>query len=186
MSPSSETAAAQGGAGQAASASAAPAEDANDAGEHRAGAVATSVFVASLALWAGAAVFLSAGVLPLLFTSLEPAEAGRIAALVFPLYFRAGLVLGVVATLAAWRLARGGGRRWQGVVALVACMTLAQGWSALAIHPEMAGIRGDDAHIERFQELHTLSVRLNGVVLVGGLMLLAGSGLLLSRRRGPA
>lgn len=183
MSPSSETAAAQGGAGQAACASA---PRADDAAEHRAGAVATSVFVASLALWAGAAVFLSAGVLPLLFTSLEPAEAGRIAALVFPLYFRAGLVLGVVATLAAWRLARGGGRRWQGVVALVACMTLAQGWSALAIHPEMAGIRGDDDHIERFQELHTLSVRLNGVVLVGGLLLLAGSGLLLSRRRGPA
>jgi uncharacterized integral membrane protein len=122
-------------------------------------------------------------VLPVLFTSLEPSEAGRIAALVFPIYFRAGLVVGIVSTVSAALLARSGGRRWQAVFALVLCMTLAQGWSALVIHPEMATIRGVAEQVERFQSLHALSVRLNGVVLAGGMLLLASGGFLLSPRR---
>lgn len=145
---------------------------------------AVSLLLTSVGLWIGAAVFLSAGVLPLLFVNLDSAEAGRIAALVFPLYFRAGLVLGVVATLAAAVVARGGGRRWTAVVVALAVMTLAQGWSAVVIHPEMAAIRGIDAEVARFQQLHELSVRLNSIVLVGGAVLLLGSGLLFTRSRG--
>ncbi|MFN2425097.1 MAG: DUF4149 domain-containing protein [Candidatus Binatia bacterium] len=145
-----------------------------------------SVFVASLALWVGAAVFLSAAVLPILFMNLEPSEAGKIAALVFPIYFQAGLVVGVVATACSLMLARAGGRRWQVVFAVVACMTLAQGWSALVIHPEMAGIRGVADQVARFQQLHVLSVRLNSVVLAGGMLLLGAAGFLLSPRRARA
>ncbi len=150
----------------------------------RAPAWSVSVLITSVALWIGAAVYLSAGVLPLLFMNLEPAEAGRIAALVFPLYFRAGLALGLVATLAAAVVARGGGRRWAGVMALLAAMTLAQGWSAVVVHPEMAAIRGVEAELARFQQLHALSVRLNSIVLFGGGLLLVGSGFLFSRNRG--
>lgn len=145
-----------------------------------------TLFLTSVGLWVGAAGFFSAGVLPVLFTSLEPAEAGRIAALLFPVYFRAGLAVGVVACLAALRLARGGGRKWQAVVALLATMTASQAWSTLAIHPEMAAIRGDVARVERFQQLHRQSVRLNAVVLGGGILLLLSGGLLFERRRSEA
>jgi hypothetical protein len=145
-----------------------------------------SLFLASLALWVGAAVYLSAGVLPVLFTSLEPADAGRIAALVFPIYFRAGLVVGIVATASAALLARREGGRWRAVFALLVCMTLAQGWSAVVLHPEMARIRGVAEQVERFQYLHALSVRLNGIVLAGGMLLLAAGGFLLAPRRGRA
>jgi hypothetical protein len=75
---------------------------------------------------------------------------------------------------------------WKGVVALVVAMTLAQGWSAVVVHPEMARIRGIDSEVARFQDLHKLSVRLNSVVLGGGVLLLAASGVLFSRRRAAA
>jgi hypothetical protein len=145
-----------------------------------------SLFLTSLALWVGATVFFSGGVLPVLFMNLEPSDAGRIAALIFPLYFRAGLVVGIVTTVLSTMLARIGGRRWLAVSVLLACMTLAQGWSALVVHPEMARLRGVAEQVERFQQLHVLSVRLNGVVLGGGLLLLVASGFLFSPRRARA
>lgn len=145
-----------------------------------------SLFVTSLALWIGAAAFLTGGVMPALFFNLEPSDAGRIAALVFPIYFRAGLAVGIVTTIAAALLARGQGTLWKGVLGLVVVMTLAQGWSAVVLHPEMQRIRGMDSEVARFQQLHKLSVRLNSVVLGGGVLLLAASGVLFSRRRAAA
>ena len=147
---------------------------------------AVSLFVGSLALWVGAAVFLSAGVLPVLFANMDSSAAGGIAALIFPVYFRAGLAVGVVACTAAFVLARRGGRRWQAVFALLVCMTAAQAWAALVVHPEMARIRGVEVQVERFQQLHRLSVRLNSVVLGGGVLLIAAAGFLFSQRRGEA
>lgn len=141
-------------------------------------------FATSLGLWTGAVVFLSAGVMPVLFMNLEPSDAGRIAALIFPVYFRAGLALGVIACVAAFALMRSGGRLWQAVFGALIVMTLAQAWTTLVIHPEMSRIRGVESSVERFQQLHRLSVRLNSVVLGGGLLLLGGSALLLSRRHG--
>lgn len=145
-----------------------------------------SLFVAATGLWIGAAVFFSGGVLPLLFVNLEPSEAGRVAALLFPAYFRAGLATGVVAAVTACRLARGGGRLWRAAAGLLLAMTLAQGWSALVVHPEMAAIRGVAGREDRFQQLHRLSVRLNAVVLVGGMLLMAAGGWLLTVRRDDA
>jgi hypothetical protein len=142
-----------------------------------------SIFLVSLALWIGATVFLSGGVLPVLFLNLEPHDAGRIAALIFPIYFRAGLVAGVIATAAAAVLARDGGRRWKAVLLVLVVMTVAQAWSTIVVLPEIARIRGMESEVERFQQLHRLSVRLNGVVLVGGVLLLASGGFLLTRRR---
>lgn len=161
-------------------------DDFQRSGADTAPAWAVSLFVTSLALWVGAAAFLTAGVMPALFLNLAPSEAGHIASLVFPIYFRAGLVVGLVASLAAGVLSRGGGRRWQATLALLLVMTAAQGWSALVVHPEMARIRGVDAEASRFQQLHRLSVRLNGVVLAGGLVLVGAGGFLLSRRRDQA
>lgn len=143
---------------------------------------AVSLFVSALGLWMGAATFFSAVVLPTLFMNLETSEAGSIAALLFPFYFRVGLGLGVVSTAAAAMVGRGGGRRWHLVVALLALATAAQAWTTLVIHPEMATIRGVDSEVPRFQSLHQLSVRLNGVVLGVGMLTLLGGGFLLRRR----
>lgn len=104
-----------------------------------------SLFVTALGLWVGAAAFVSAGVLPVLFLNLETAEAGRIAALIFPVYFRASLVVGVIASAAALAISRSAGRAWLYAFAVLVVMTLAQAWTTLSIHPEMAQIRGVDS-----------------------------------------
>ncbi len=150
------------------------------------GALATGVFVTALALWVGSAAFYSGVVLPVLFINLAATEAGAIAALVFPWYFRVGCVLGVIVTAAAWRLARGAGRWWQLATAVLAAMTASQLYSTLVVFPEVALLRGNRDQLERFAALHQLSVHLNAVVLVGGILILCGSGLLLSRRERPA
>ncbi|HEY2775456.1 MAG TPA: DUF4149 domain-containing protein [Candidatus Binatia bacterium] len=145
-----------------------------------------SIYVFSLSLWIGGSAFFTAGVLPALFLNMPPSDAGRIAAIVFPIYFRAGLAVGVVATLSAWALSRGGGRRWHAAFMLLLVMVASQAWTTLVIHPEMARIRGVEAEVPRFQELHHRSVNLNAVVLGGGIVLLALSGRLLARRRDDA
>lgn len=154
----------------------------DDSSSGRLEPVLVSLLCVSVALWVGAAAFFSGGVLPTLFLNLETSEAGRIAALLFPAYFRAGLAAGVVATSVSLILARGAGRPWKVVALVLAAMTLCQAWSTLVLHPEMAAIRGVDASIARFQELHRLSVRLNGVVLGGGFLLVAAAGRLFRRR----
>lgn len=143
---------------------------------------AVAFFVGSISLWIGGAAFFSGVVLPLLFVNLPPADAGSVAALLFPSYFRVGLTLGLVATVSAGVLCSDGSRRWRWTLALVATMTLAQAWSALVVHPEMASLRGSVEGAARFQDLHRLSVRLNAVVLAGGAALLAAAGGLFSRR----
>lgn len=147
------------------------------------GAAVTAVFLTAVSLWMGTAAFYSAVVLPVLFTHLPSDQAGAIAALVFPWYFRIGAVLGVIATAAALRMCSGAGIAWRVAAVVLAAMTAAQLYSTLIVHPEVARLRADNAvQGERFQELHRLSVRLNGVVLVGGCLLLSTSGLLLRRR----
>lgn len=118
--------------------------------------------------------------------NLEPHHAGEIAALIFPIYFDAGLVAGVITTAAAAGIAARGERRWKIAFGVLVVMTVAQAWSALVVFPEIARLRGVDSEVARFQDLHHLSVRLNGVVLCGGILLLAASGLMLARRRDGA
>ncbi|HYB97763.1 MAG TPA: DUF4149 domain-containing protein [Candidatus Limnocylindrales bacterium] len=137
-----------------------------------------------MALWIGGSVFFSALVLPVLFINMpSPSEAGAVAALLFPIYFRAGLACSLIALVLALVLARGAGRLWQAAVLVVAVMAAVQAYSALLLHPEMAGLRGRPEHVERFQALHRRSVQLNNVVLAAGMALLLSSGVLLLGRR---
>ena len=148
-----------------------------------------SVFVTTLSGWLGSAVFFSAVVLPTLFINLEPAVAGEIATLIFPLYYRFGLACGLILLGACVVAARhetttAGSVRvgWWAAVATVALMLLCQAYAELVIRPEMSEIRVLADARPAFDALHRLSVRLNAVVLAGGLALAAGSGFLLGRR----
>ncbi len=55
-----------------------------------------SLYLLALGAWVGAMLFFSAVVLPLLFTQLGPGEAGPIAALIFPYYYKVGLAAAVL------------------------------------------------------------------------------------------
>jgi hypothetical protein len=135
------------------------------------------LFVTSVGLWAGAGIFFSLVVLPTLFIHMESADAGRIAALLFPAYYAFGIGTGVLSLLAAAMLARSREPALAVVLAL-AC----QGYATASIRPKMHELRGMPTGVEEFQRLHRLSVRLNSVVLVvsGGLLL--ASAKLIGRR----
>ncbi|HYC54865.1 MAG TPA: DUF4149 domain-containing protein [Candidatus Binatia bacterium] len=143
-----------------------------------------SAFVTVLAIWIGGSITFSALVLPVLFIKMpSPAEAGAVAALLFPYYFRAGLACSLALLAIAAALARGAGRLWQAAIVIVAVLAAVQAYSAFLLQPEMAGLRGKPEHTARFQTLHRRSVQLNNVVLAGGMALLLSSGVLLLGRR---
>jgi hypothetical protein len=151
-------------------------------GSMNAAVVLRTLYLLALGLWVGAAVFFSAVVLPLLFTSMEPARAGEIAALVFPYYFRFGAALGALLLGTAIVIALRDRGVWRGVALAAAVMFGCQAYAAFVLHPEMAAIREIESERPRFDALHHRSVRLNGVVLIGGLALMLSSGWLLARR----
>ena len=144
--------------------------------------IAQTLFVFALAMWIGSAAFFSLVVLPVLFTKLDTASAGAVAALLFPYYYRFGvavgaLLLGTTAYLAA--RARG---PWRAAAALASLMVACQAYAAFSLHPRVAALRGSAVERPRFDALHRRSVRLNGVVLGGGLILAFSSGYLLGKR----
>ena len=140
------------------------------------------LFVTSIGLWAGTAVFFSGVVLPTLFVGLETTVAGATAALLFPGYYAFCLAVGCSATVAAAYFARAWGRAWRGVLfALVVAMGC-QAYAAGEIRPRMSELRGSIDGVSEFQRLHRLSVRLNAVVLLVTTGILIASGTLLERR----
>lgn len=141
-----------------------------------------SLFIAALVAWIGAAVFFSLVVLPSLFINLETARAGEVAALLFPRYFQFGTAAGLLLLASSSYMARGGEPRWQVAAIVVAVMLACQLYSTFVVHPQIAELRGIESMKAAFDSLHKLSVRLNAVVLLGGIGLVAGSGVLFERR----
>ena len=143
----------------------------------------SSLFVLSLVGWIGGAAFYSLLVLPILFTRLAPAEAGSIAALIFPAYYYWGLVFGVLMLAVTLVQAARGRRGWRPAAILTSIMLACQVVAAFVVHPRMQDLRETPGGRTAFQKLHVRSVRLNSVVLLGGLCLVIGSGRLVGDRR---
>jgi hypothetical protein len=143
---------------------------------------ARGLFVTSAGLWAGAGVFFSLVTLPTLFMNMESADAGRIAALLFPGYYAFSLGAGALLLAAVAILARGGGRPWCGVALAVMLGLACHAYATASVRPRMGELRGLPTGVEEFQRLHRASVRLNTVVLVISFALLGGSAKLLDRR----
>jgi hypothetical protein len=141
-----------------------------------------AALIGALVVWLGATFFFSLVVLPSLFINLERAQAGAVAALLFPLYYRVGTAAGVVALLTALLLARGAGLVWRAATLTITVMLACQLYSTFVLHPRVAALRGDAAHSAEFEALHRRSVRYNGIVLFGGLALIGASGLLFDKR----
>jgi len=149
-------------------------------------AILRSLYVATLAIFVGSVVFFSLLVLPTLFVNLGTSEAGRIAALLFPAYYKAGLVCAMLLLVIVLSLAVTAApefrRAWVVTAFTVAVMLAAQAYGALVIHPQVASLRGIASARADFDHLHRLAVRFNGVVLVGGMGLVFASGYLLNKR----
>jgi hypothetical protein len=115
--------------------------------------------------------------------NMEPADAGRTAALLFPGYYAFGLGAGALLLAAvAILVARGSGRHWYGIALAVMLGLACHAYATTSVRPRMGELRGLPTGVEEFQRLHRVSVRLNAVALIISFALLAGSAKLLDRR----
>ena len=142
-------------------------------------------FLYSLALsfWIGGATLFTFILTPRLFNACSRDMAGNIVGLLFPGYFRWGLVCGVVALLCKLI---GRGRFSMATVILLLAMLLLTATQAFVIEPKAATIKQhiasfdttpkDDPHRVQFRQLHGLSMAANlAVITCGVLLILLGS-----------
>jgi len=136
-----------------------------------------SVYAIALAAWVGAILFFSFGVAPIIFRVLAPDQAAKFVRALFPRYYAWGSYCGAIA-LASYI---GGvmthpelrGPRVLAVALPLLVGTLIMLYCGNGLTPAINSAR--DAGPEqkgKFDRLHKLSVRLNGVVLLAGLALL--------------
>lgn len=133
----------------------------------------------ALGFWLGATIFFFL-VLVKLFNVL-PAEAGRAASAMFPVYYVTGTYCAVIALVASLFLALSGWTRSRlkrllplFLVVAMAGVNYYAGWVVLpeaqAVQVRIVENKGSEAEIaqnrKRFQELHRLSTQLFGTVIV--------------------
>jgi len=123
----------------------------------------------AMVLWMGAIVFFSFFVAPVLARALEPAAFSRVVRTIFPRYYALGAVCGLA--LLGIAVARGALWVWNGparaAAVLFAVLTLVQILARQWLTPAINAARDAGASGQaRFDRLHALSVRLNGLVLV--------------------
>lgn len=151
--------------------------------------IANGIRQLALVVWVGSVLFFTLVVAPLLFQSLPPEEAGRAVSAIFPSYYAVGAVCAVLLLIVDGRELWAGRaasqvRKSVWIVGLMLACTL---YAGLVVLPRAADaklrMRGDDesATIARaeFRSAHGLSMGLNGIVLLGGVALVALS----ARRR---
>jgi uncharacterized membrane protein len=130
-------------------------------------------------VWVGGVVFFSFVAAPRLFQTLPREEAGRAVSAIFPTYYMLGYVCGTLLIVTALVLfAAGRNRRWlvSGVVGAV--MLGSSLYAGMVVQPRAHALRSQlavtaaDAPVHAdFDRLHRLAVQLNGVVLIGGLLI---------------
>ena len=152
--------------------------------------IATFLYLLCLGSWIGAIVFFSFFTAPIVFSRLPVAEAGKVVSGIFPLYYALGYGTGTTGLALTIYFARVGDRRslWIVTAALLAvslCLTV---YAGVIVRPRTAAIRSvvedpnpDPVRRAEFDQLHRLSVRLNGGVLLINLFALASSAAALTR-----
>ncbi len=137
------------------------------------------LYLMALIVWLGELVFFSFVVAPSLFGTFPAADAGRAVGAIFPTYYRLGYVCGAVLLCASMvMLGSAASRPWWGVNAGVAAVMLAVTlYAGVVIQPRATALRlqiheasAPQAVKDEFSRLHRVAVTLNGIVLIGGVV----------------
>jgi uncharacterized membrane protein len=135
------------------------------------------VYVIALTAWVGSTLFFSFGVAPLIFTALSPEAGGKFVRALFRRYYTWGTIAGATA-LPAYVAVPLCYPEYRGAIVGIQAMiilgsTLIMLYTGNSLTPAINAARdaGPEGH-ERLERLHRRSVRLNGLVLLGGLGLL--------------
>jgi hypothetical protein len=134
------------------------------------------IYLLSLVCWLGSIIFFSFFVAPVVFKTLDREKAGEIVGIIFPRYYKLGYICGALILLCFLMI---------GEVGLKWCawgiMVLGSGLAGLVINPKAKKIKeqlksspeNEILPLEaKFKTLHSLSVKLNALVLFSGLWLL--------------
>ncbi len=136
------------------------------------------IYLLSLVCWIGSIVFFSFFVAPVVFKTLEREKAGEVVGIIFPRYYKLGYVCGGLILLSFLVSAPDAvGMKW----CAWGIMILGSGLAGVVVNPKAKLLKEqlkssseeDKPGLEaKFKSLHSLSVKLNAVVLFSGLWLL--------------
>ncbi len=146
-----------------------------------------SLYIYSISLWVGALFFFTVIGAPLAFKVLPKEEAGKYTGAVFSKYFGLGYLFGLLSLFSFYLLTKESltAVGWLNL-ALLLLMNLLNFVNGLLIVPKASILKAeyyrskDKAYYDSFLKLHALSMALNGLTLVLGLMALGITGLYLT------
>jgi hypothetical protein len=154
-------------------------------------AITLFIYLLSIVCWLGGMIFFTVLTAPAIFATLPTADAGKVVAAIFPRYYLLGYVAGVIGVILAgyFTFARGP-RLWWSLAALGLAIALGLTlYAGTAIRPRISAIRAvviepnpDPARKAEFDQLHRLSVALNGGAMICNLLALLGSAAALASR----
>ena len=134
------------------------------------------IYLLSLVCWIGSIIFFSFFVAPVVFKSLEREKAGEVVGIIFPRYYKLGYICGALILL-SFLMTDNVGLKW----CAWGVMVLGSGLAGLVINPKAKKLKeqlksspeNEIPTLEaKFKTLHSLSVKLNALVLFSGLWLL--------------
>jgi uncharacterized membrane protein len=133
------------------------------------------VYLLSIACWLGGMIFFTIITAPAIFNVLPTADAGKVVSVIFPRYYLLGYVAGIIsAILAIYFTISHTQRVWWSLAAITLVVALALTFYAGAVvRPRIDAVRTvaeeqnpDPARKAKFDRLHSLSVTLNGGVML--------------------
>ena len=134
------------------------------------------IYLLSLVCWLGAIIFFSFFVAPVVFKALDREKAGELVGIIFPRYYKLGYVCGALILFSFWMVGEVG-LKWCAWSIMIIC----SGIAGLVINPKAKKIKeqlkssseNEILSLEtKFKTLHSLSVKLNALVLFSGFWLL--------------
>jgi len=151
--------------------------------------IALFIYLLCIVCWLGGMLFFSIFTAPVVFSQLPISEAGKVVAGIFPRYYVLGYVAGIISfILALYFTMAHSPRLWWSLAAIALLIALALTFYAGAVvRPKVDAIRTvaeeqnpDAARKAEFQQLHRLSVSLNGAVMVLNVLALLSTAAALS------
>jgi len=147
------------------------------------------IYLLSLVCWLGGMIFFSIFSAPVIFRVLTRADAGKVVSGIFPRYYLLGYIAGSVALALAlyFCLLRNGRLWWILSSVALACALGLTVYAGAVLRPRIDAIHiaaeeqsPDAARKAEFDNLHRLSVSLNGGVMVLNVLALLGTAAALS------
>jgi len=144
------------------------------------------LYVLTLAVWIGSIVFFSFAVAPTVFKTLKPEDAAALIRRIFSKYYLIGIICAAIGIVCiGLMLADHSFSKWPAILSLLllAGMGATDVWLRQGVMPHMNDLRDHRAAVEssgkppdeeldkEWKALHRLSVQMNGVVLLCGLVL---------------